>query len=75
MGDALVFLAIAKGTSREGWELCSPALQSKGDFSHFPALEANYLRVIFEISQTKIAVLLSIVIATNISLIFIKNKK
>lgn len=58
VGVVLVFLVIAKGTKGEGWELCSPAPESKGDFSLFPALEANLsVTGYFESPQTKIAVL------------------
>lgn len=52
------------GINREGWELCSPALQSKERLLTFstPRVKRTY-GVILRIFQTKIAVRLSIVIA------------
>lgn len=69
VGEARVFLVIAGGggINREGWELCSPALQSKERLLTFstPRVKRTY-GVILRIFQTKIAVRLSIVIAREL---------
>lgn len=74
-GRSPCFPSDCKGDKKGGVGTLFTCPSVKGRLLTFSSPGGKLLGSYFWLSQTKIAVSLSIVIATNISLIFIKNKK